>query len=142
VYAYLIIRDPFLEAYISAPPELCAQRNPKSMYAVAQRGETLDFTGVSSTYVEPAAALITRISILCPGPIRRALPSVKQQPPQADDDHKRTQHTADDSCKHAHGHPVSSGVVTRALLNHGNPRTPHEERQQYKEEKREQASKD
>jgi adenylylsulfate kinase len=49
-----IIGDGFLETYISTSPELCAQRDPKGMYAQARSGKIAGFTGVSSPYEVPA----------------------------------------------------------------------------------------
>jgi adenylylsulfate kinase len=49
-----IIGDGFLETYISTSPELCAQRDPKGMYAQARSGKIAGFTGVSSPYDVPA----------------------------------------------------------------------------------------
>lgn len=49
-----IIGSAFLETYIEASPELCAQRDPKGMYAQARSGKIAQFTGVSSPYEVPA----------------------------------------------------------------------------------------
>lgn len=45
--------NPFLEIYIKADIDICAQRDPKGLYAKAKRGEIADFTGISSPYEEP-----------------------------------------------------------------------------------------
>lgn len=43
----------FVEVYVDTPLEVCAQRDPKGLYARAYRGELLDFTGISSPYEPP-----------------------------------------------------------------------------------------
>jgi adenylylsulfate kinase len=42
-----------LEIFISAPAFLCAQRDPKGMYAQARTGKLPQFTGVSAPYEPP-----------------------------------------------------------------------------------------
>ena len=46
----------FLEVYLSAPLEVCEQRDPKGLYAKARTGEIKDFTGVSAPYEPPGRA--------------------------------------------------------------------------------------
>ena len=50
------IMDPgrFVEVYVNAPVEVCKARDPKGLYARAERGEIKEFTGVSSPYDAPA----------------------------------------------------------------------------------------
>jgi len=43
----------FFETYVSTPIEVCRQRDPKGLYARADRGELKDFTGVSAPYEPP-----------------------------------------------------------------------------------------
>ena len=43
----------FLEAYVDTPAEVCAQRDPKGLYARARAGEIKDFTGVNAPYEAP-----------------------------------------------------------------------------------------
>lgn len=43
----------FLEVYVKAGVETCAQRDPKGLYEKALKGEIKDFTGVSAVYEEP-----------------------------------------------------------------------------------------
>ncbi len=43
----------FLEIFVDAPLEVCAQRDPKGLYAKAMRGEIRNFTGVDSPYERP-----------------------------------------------------------------------------------------
>ena len=45
----------FFEVYVRCPLAECRRRDPKGLYARAQRGEIADFTGVSSPYETPAA---------------------------------------------------------------------------------------
>ena len=43
----------FIEVFVNAPLEVCAQRDVKGMYAKAFRGEIANFTGVNDPYEEP-----------------------------------------------------------------------------------------
>lgn len=49
-----VIGAAFLETFISASAEVCAQRDPKGMYAQARLGKIAQFTGVSSPYEVPS----------------------------------------------------------------------------------------
>ncbi|MCR5435145.1 MAG: adenylyl-sulfate kinase [Bacteroidaceae bacterium] len=52
--ARLIIGDEdFFEIYVSAPLEVCEQRDVKGLYARARRGEVKDFTGISAPFEAP-----------------------------------------------------------------------------------------
>ena len=52
---------PFFEVFLDTPPEVCARRDPKGLYARARRGEITGFTGVDDPYERPAApALVVR----------------------------------------------------------------------------------
>ena len=44
---------PFFEVFVSAPPTLLAERDPKGMYQQAQAGQIPNFTGLSDPYEEP-----------------------------------------------------------------------------------------
>ncbi|KXO98681.1 adenylyl-sulfate kinase [Tsukamurella pseudospumae] len=44
---------PFVEVFVDTPIDLCAERDPKGMYAKARAGEIADFTGVSAPYEAP-----------------------------------------------------------------------------------------
>ena len=46
----------FVEVYVRCPLEACRRRDPKGLYARAERGEIPEFTGVSSPYEEPERA--------------------------------------------------------------------------------------
>ncbi|ADL13553.1 adenylyl-sulfate kinase [Acetohalobium arabaticum] len=43
----------FIEVYVKADVETCAQRDPKGLYDKAKQGEIDNFTGISSPYEEP-----------------------------------------------------------------------------------------
>jgi adenylyl-sulfate kinase len=45
--------DRFVEVYVKASVEACAQRDPKGLYAEALQGRIPEFTGVSDPYEEP-----------------------------------------------------------------------------------------
>lgn len=53
-----IVRDivpagQFIEVFVDAPLQICAQRDPKGLYAKARRGEIVKFTGIDSPYEAP-----------------------------------------------------------------------------------------
>ena len=48
----------FVEVYVRCPIEECIRRDPKGLYAKAQRGEIPNFTGVSDPYEEPLSSEI------------------------------------------------------------------------------------
>jgi adenylyl-sulfate kinase len=43
----------FVEIFIDTPLAVCAERDPKQLYAKARRGEISNFTGISSPYERP-----------------------------------------------------------------------------------------
>ena len=43
----------FLEVYVECPPEVCAKRDKKGIYAKAKAGLIKDFTGISAPYEAP-----------------------------------------------------------------------------------------
>lgn len=43
----------FIETYVATPIEICRQRDPKGLYARADRGELKEFTGISAPYEPP-----------------------------------------------------------------------------------------
>ncbi len=45
----------FFEVYCDSPLDVCKVRDPKGMYAKAEKGLIADFTGVSATYEAPLA---------------------------------------------------------------------------------------
>ncbi len=46
----------FIEVFAKASVDLCAERDPKGLYAKARAGEIREFTGVSAPYEEPLNA--------------------------------------------------------------------------------------
>jgi bifunctional enzyme CysN/CysC len=46
----------FVEIHVDTPPEVCAARDPKGLYAKARAGLLKNFTGVDSPYEPPAGA--------------------------------------------------------------------------------------
>ncbi|TPW27567.1 sulfate adenylyltransferase subunit CysN [Pararhizobium mangrovi] len=48
----------FVEVFVDAPIEECVRRDPKGLYARAQRGEIANFTGIDSPYEAPENAEI------------------------------------------------------------------------------------
>jgi len=48
-----LAKDMFLEVHVNCPVEVCRRRDPKGMYARADRGEIPQFTGVSDPYEVP-----------------------------------------------------------------------------------------
>ncbi|HEY1683476.1 MAG TPA: sulfate adenylyltransferase subunit CysN [Tepidisphaeraceae bacterium] len=46
--------DRFLEIFVTAPMEICKQRDRSGAYTMAERGEITQFPGVSATFEEPA----------------------------------------------------------------------------------------
>lgn len=55
----LLPANRFVEVFVNAPIEVCRQRDPKGLYARADRGEIAEFTGVSAPYEPPAHPEIT-----------------------------------------------------------------------------------
>ena len=49
------IGEDFIEVYVDAPVEVCAERDVKGLYKKALAGEISQFTGVSDPYEPPAA---------------------------------------------------------------------------------------
>ena len=49
----LIGPEDFIEIYVSAPLEVCEQRDVKGLYQKARRGEIKNFTGIDSPYEPP-----------------------------------------------------------------------------------------
>jgi adenylyl-sulfate kinase len=45
--------DEFIEVFVSAPLEVCEQRDPKGLYKRARAGEIPHFTGIDSDYEAP-----------------------------------------------------------------------------------------
>jgi len=49
----LMTEGEFIEIYVDAPLEVCAQRDPKGLYKMASAGQIKNFTGYDSPYEEP-----------------------------------------------------------------------------------------
>jgi bifunctional enzyme CysN/CysC len=49
----LVEPDEFVEVFVDAPLDVAAARDPKGLYAKAQRGELRNFTGIDSPYEPP-----------------------------------------------------------------------------------------
>jgi adenylylsulfate kinase len=49
----------YLEVYVECPPEVCAARDKKGIYAKAKSGLIKDFTGVSAPYEVPKSPDLT-----------------------------------------------------------------------------------
>jgi adenylylsulfate kinase len=43
----------FFEIFVDVPLDICAQRDPKGLYAKAKKGEIKNFTGIDSPYESP-----------------------------------------------------------------------------------------
>src|ERR687897_1848483 len=54
-----LMGDRFIEVYVKASVETCAERDVKGLYEKAFKGEIKEFTGVSDPYEEPEHAEIT-----------------------------------------------------------------------------------
>ena len=55
----LIGPENFIEAYVSAPLEVCEQRDPKGLYRKARAGQLPNMTGIGSPYEPPPSPQIT-----------------------------------------------------------------------------------
>lgn len=51
--ARAIIGEDWHEVFVDTAPELCRQRDPKGLYAQAEKGRIASFTGVSAAYEPP-----------------------------------------------------------------------------------------
>ena len=49
----LVPPNRFVEVHVSTSIDVCAERDPKGLYAKAQRGEISNFTGISAPYEAP-----------------------------------------------------------------------------------------
>ncbi|MFT4929892.1 MAG: adenylylsulfate kinase [Phenylobacterium sp.] len=49
----LVAEGEFIEVFVDTPFDVCAQRDPKGLYAKALRGEIKNFTGIDSVYQTP-----------------------------------------------------------------------------------------
>jgi adenylylsulfate kinase len=51
----IIGKDHFIETYVDTPLQVCIERDPKSLYKKALRGELRNFTGVNAPYEPPVS---------------------------------------------------------------------------------------
>jgi len=49
----MVVDGQFIEVYVSAPVEVCEQRDPKGLYVKARANEIKEFTGISAPYEAP-----------------------------------------------------------------------------------------
>ena len=49
----ILPKEKFIETFVSAPIEVCEQRDPKGLYKKARDGKISNFTGIDSPYEEP-----------------------------------------------------------------------------------------
>ena len=49
----------FIEVFVDTPLEVCEQRDPKGMYALARKGQIKDFTGIDDPYEPPPNPEVT-----------------------------------------------------------------------------------
>lgn len=57
--ARVVMGTRFVEVYVDCPPDVCAQRDPKGMWARALRGEIEGFTGLDAPYEVPENPEVT-----------------------------------------------------------------------------------
>ena len=76
----IIGADSFLEVYLSAPLEVCEQRDPKGLYKKAMAGEITGFTGVDDPYEVPEhPELVLDTMVESPeGSLQRVLTRLKE----------------------------------------------------------------
>ena len=55
----MIGNDRFIEVFVDTPLEVCEERDPKGMYALARDGQITGFTGIDDPYEPPQNAEIT-----------------------------------------------------------------------------------
>jgi adenylylsulfate kinase len=63
----LFEQDRFIEVWVSCPVSVCAERDPKGLYAKAARGEIANLTGVGAPYEAPDAPELVVDSSSRPG---------------------------------------------------------------------------
>jgi sulfate adenylyltransferase len=60
-----MIGDRFCEIYVATPLEVCEDRDPKGMYALAREGQLKGFTGIDDPYEPPHNPEITLDTVNC-----------------------------------------------------------------------------
>jgi len=63
--AEIIGEEYFHEVYVQADLDTCMRRDPKGLYAKAQKGEIADFTGVSAPFEAPERPALTLDTARC-----------------------------------------------------------------------------
>ncbi len=61
----MIGNDRFIEIFVDTPLEVCEQRDPKGMYALAREGQLTGFTGIDDPYEPPHNPEITIETVRC-----------------------------------------------------------------------------
>ncbi len=61
----MIGNDRFIEVFVDTPLEVCEQRDPKGMYALAREGQLTGFTGIDDPYEPPQNAELTIDTVNC-----------------------------------------------------------------------------
>jgi sulfate adenylyltransferase len=61
----MIGSDRFCEVFVATPLEVCEDRDPKGMYALAREGQLKGFTGIDDPYEPPHNAEITLDTVNC-----------------------------------------------------------------------------
>ncbi len=61
----MIGNDRFIEVFVDTPLEVCEERDPKGMYALARDGQITGFTGIDDPYEPPQNAEITIDTVNC-----------------------------------------------------------------------------
>lgn len=61
----MIGNDHFCEIYVATPLEVCEDRDPKGMYALAREGKVKGFTGIDDPYEPPPNPEITIDTVNC-----------------------------------------------------------------------------
>ncbi len=61
----MIGNDRFIEIFVDTPLDVCEQRDPKGMYALARDGQLTGFTGIDDPYEPPRNPEITIDTVRC-----------------------------------------------------------------------------
>jgi sulfate adenylyltransferase len=61
----MIGHDRFIEIFVDTPLDVCEQRDPKGMYALARDGQLTGFTGIDDPYEPPRNPEITIDTVRC-----------------------------------------------------------------------------
>jgi len=61
----MIDSDRFCEIFVDTPIEVCEDRDPKGMYALARAGRLKGFTGIDDPYEPPLTPELTLDTVNC-----------------------------------------------------------------------------